>query len=326
MLSSVGENGEALRAAELGVAMSLTKPVRQSALRDAILDAISRAPAVAPAKPEPPARDETPSPVAAPRPASVLLADDNPVNTRLIVKTLEKHGHRVHCVSNGRDAVTSVTEQTFDLVLMDVQMPEMDGLDATRAIRHGEIGTSRRLPIVALTAHAMKGDREVCLAAGMDAYLTKPVRAEALLDVIERLTGSRSTSPPVPVALPEKTPLAAQPALDAVEALARVAGDRELLGELVDLFRTESTRVIEEMRRAIEVGDSKTLERSAHKLRGSVASFSARGATQLALSLEIMGRDTSLPSGDASRALAALEAELGRLGIELAQLRLGEPA
>jgi HPt (histidine-containing phosphotransfer) domain-containing protein len=197
----------------------------------------------------------------------------------------------------------------------------MDGLEATRTIRLAESGTGRRVPIVALTAHAMKGDREACLAAGMDEYLSKPVRADELIEIVARLTGATARPPQPAAAAAPQAPLAAEPALDAADALARVAGDRQLLGELVDLFQEESPRVLEDMRHAIQVSDPKALERAAHKLRGSVASFSALGATQLALSLEIMGRDTSLHSDDAARALAALEIELDRLRLALDDLR-----
>jgi CheY-like chemotaxis protein len=126
-----------------------------------------------------------------------LVAEDNPVNQRLVVRMLEKQGHAVEVAANGREALRRLpADHTFDVVLMDVQMPEMGGFEATERIREAEEGTGRRVPIVALTAHAMKGDAERCLAAGMDAYLSKPVQSRDLLRVIGELTGIGSTVEP----------------------------------------------------------------------------------------------------------------------------------
>jgi two-component system sensor histidine kinase/response regulator len=138
-----------------------------------------------------------PVPVAAPAmPADpplalrVLLAEDNAVNRKLAVRILEKHGHRVTVAVNGREAMEALVRDQFDAILMDVQMPEMDGFEATAAIRRSERGSGRHIPIVAMTAHAMKGDREQCLQSGMDAYLSKPIRGQELLDILESVTSS----------------------------------------------------------------------------------------------------------------------------------------
>jgi two-component system, sensor histidine kinase and response regulator len=121
----------------------------------------------------------------------VLLAEDNPVNQRLAVRLLEKRGHSVVVAGNGREALEALEKQSFDLVFMDVQMPEMDGLEATAAIREKEKGSGVHRPIIALTAHAMKGDRERCLASGMDGYLTKPIRPQELDEILEQNLTSR---------------------------------------------------------------------------------------------------------------------------------------
>ena len=141
---------------------------------------------VAPAGPRRCAAAAVAGPAQTLRPLRVLLVEDNPVNQRLAHEILSRRGHRVTVAENGREALDRLSEATFDIVLMDVQMPEMNGLDATRAIRAGEHATGRHVPIVAMTAHAMAGDRERCLAAGMDEYLTKPIRAEALISHVER--------------------------------------------------------------------------------------------------------------------------------------------
>jgi two-component system sensor histidine kinase/response regulator len=183
MLTSAGHRGDAARCEELGVAAYLLKPIRQSELREAIARVLG-------------AKDQKGAIPLITRyslqyardPATflrVLLAEDNAVNQRLTVRLLEKRGHRVVVAGNGREALAALEKECFDLVLMDVQMPEMDGLAATVAIREKEIGTGMRLPVVALTAHAMKGDRERCLAAGMDEYLSKPIRPPELDAILE---------------------------------------------------------------------------------------------------------------------------------------------
>ena len=184
MLTSAGHRGDAARCQELGVSAYLLKPIRQSELREAIAKVLG----VTESQGAIPlitryslgdARD--PSTV-----LRVLLAEDNPVNQRVASRLLEKRGHRVHVVSDGREALAVFGKEKFDLVFMDVQMPEMDGFEATAAIRKNEKGGSVRQPIIALTAHAMKGDRERCIAAGMDGYLSKPIRGQELDDILDK--------------------------------------------------------------------------------------------------------------------------------------------
>ncbi len=187
MLSSMGQPGDAARCRELGVTAYLTKPLRQFELKEALLSAVSSSfgqggPAALVTRHA--LRESR-------RNLKVLLAEDNAVNRALAARLLEKRGHTVVPVENGREALEAVEKQSYDLVLMDVQMPEMDGFEATAAIRARESGTGRRIPIVAMTAHALKGDRERCLAAGMDDYISKPIRAQELLDVIQAVVGRR---------------------------------------------------------------------------------------------------------------------------------------
>ncbi|HEV2419517.1 MAG TPA: response regulator [Terriglobia bacterium] len=184
MLSSAGQRGDAERCRDLGVAAYLTKPVRQSELREAILRVMGK-------------RQETDSSRslitrhtldAKRRALRILLAEDNAVNQTVARRLLEKYGHFVFVAATGREALSLFDKQAFDLVLMDVQMPEMDGFEATAALRQREVSTGRRVPIIAMTAHAMKGDRDRCLAAGMDAYVSKPISTKALLDAIGQVT------------------------------------------------------------------------------------------------------------------------------------------
>jgi CheY-like chemotaxis protein len=189
MLSSSDQSNDGSRR-DMGIAAYLRKPCKQSeilaalvrALRLSYADSSRAAPTPIPAFPT------------VPRGLRLLLAEDNPINQRLAVRLLEKRGHSATLVSTGREALEAIDRESFDLVLMDVQMPDMDGLEATRALRARENGTGRHLPIVAMTAHAMKGDSERCLAAGMDAYLSKPIGARELFETIENLM-----SPSLPV-------------------------------------------------------------------------------------------------------------------------------
>ena len=294
MLSSSGQHGEAVRCEELGIAHHLTKPVDQ---RD-LLSAISRVLA----------RDHAPR---APLPASmlptdlperrlhVLLAEDNVVNQRLAASLLERRGHRVTIAANGREAVNAHAKQTFDAVLMDVQMPEMGGFEATAAIRTREQSAGGRVPIIAMTAHAMKGDRERCLAAGMDEYLTKPLDSRRLCRVVEDLVAHR---PPPPE--PDTTSI-----IEPI--LARVGGDRELLAEISRLFVEDAPRHLERIDRAIAASDSDALRRAAHALKGAAANFDADEVVALARTLEESGRASTFD--EAPRAVEQLKLEIDRL-------------
>jgi CheY-like chemotaxis protein len=180
MLSSADRQGDVARCRELGVARYLTKPIKQSELLDAIMQLLGT---VRPTKPVP---GESPArPPAGPRSGlRLLLAEDNAVNQRLAIRMLQKRGHEVVAVNNGQEALAALNEQGFDLILMDVQMPVMGGFEATAIIRERERATGRHQPILALTANAMKGDRERCLEAGMDGYIAKPIQAKELFEAI----------------------------------------------------------------------------------------------------------------------------------------------
>jgi len=186
MLTSAGQRGDAARCRQLGLASYLTKPVGQAELLEAILRVTA---STCPGKAQPVVT--LPSKQEAARRLHILLAEDNSVNQKLASRLLEKQGHCVVTARNGREALEQVERHDFDLVLMDVQMPVMGGLEATAAIRHRERSTGGRLPIVAMTAHAMPNDRERCLAAGMDDYVSKPIDVKQLFTAVQNvLTGS----------------------------------------------------------------------------------------------------------------------------------------
>jgi signal transduction histidine kinase/CheY-like chemotaxis protein len=196
MLTSAGQRGDATRCRDLGISAYLTKPVSQSELREAIFTLLDRKPADAAAAGLVP-RDALREKVAA-RSLKILLAEDNVVNQKLAVRMLEKRGHKITLACNGREAVDALQAESFDLVLMDIQMPEMDGFEATSAIRQNERGTGRHQPIVAMTAHAMKGDDQRCADAGMDGYLAKPIRGPELYALLAGFQDSQmQAEPPV---------------------------------------------------------------------------------------------------------------------------------
>jgi len=327
MLTSAGERGDAKRCRELGVAGYLTKPVLESELTEAIQLVMAGAQSE-----ERPALVTRHSMREKRRTLRVLLAEDNPVNRMVAVRFLEKRGHTVVAVENGREALDCLDKETFDAVLMDVQMPVMDGFEATAAIRFREKETGAHVPIVALTAHAMKGDEARCRAAGMDAYVSKPIDPDRLFAAIESLIGRPADVPgagngtPAPVA-PKNGGAASigggpgpvpPSVLDPDVLLAQAGGNREFLVEVIRVFRKDCTRQVGEIRDSLARGDAHALERAAHRLKGALGTLGARPASDAALALEMQGRDGSL--GRAGEALAKLQSEIKRLDRELATL------
>jgi CheY-like chemotaxis protein/HPt (histidine-containing phosphotransfer) domain-containing protein len=310
MLTSGGHPRDAARCRELGIASYLTKPIKQSELLNAIITALHGAEA----------------PLSAPQPSfltkspyslHILLVEDNPVNQRLAVRLLEKRGHAVVVANNGKEALAMLAKESFALVLMDVQMPEMDGFTATKIIRQQEESTGAHIPIVALTAHAMRGDRERCLAAGMDAYLSKPLQAQQMFEVLEQLAPRSVSAPQVAgEGTKEEDPGAI---FDQDAALARVEGDHDLLREIVGLFLLETPELQAAIRDSIARGDGKALEQAAHSVKGAVSSFGAHAAREAALRLEVLGRDGDLTQ--AMFACAELDREIAHLTRALAVYR-----
>jgi PAS domain S-box-containing protein len=237
----------------------------------------------------------------------VLLVEDNTVNRTVATRTLEKRGHFVRAVENGLEAVTAFEIGSFDVVLMDVQMPVMDGLEATALIRRKEERGFSRVPIIAFTAHAMKGDRERCLAAGMDDYLTKPFKAKDLIRAVESGRGELETVEDSGAQILNRDSL-----------LERVEGDHALVVELVKVFFEETPPLLRMIRSAFQEGDAGALGKAAHRLRGTLTTIGAERATAPALRLELSSRNEP-PEPDDS-ALAELERELVRLEPELMKL------
>lgn len=308
MLTSAGQPEDVARCRKLGISAYLTKPIKQSELFDVIVSAVGQP---VEEKASPSQRRKRSGPAL--RKLRVLVAEDNQVNQLVSTRIFEKLGHQVTVVNNGREALAAVQAGKFDLIAMDVQMPEMDGLDATRAIRALEGAAGTHIPIIAMTAHAMKGDRERCLAAGMDGYTSKPIRIRDLEQAIAQLIGPiNSASVPVPEA--EQ----ADGVIDHAALLAGVDGDRRLLSELVRLFLADCPQGLAKIKNAIRCGDAGALGRAAHTLKGSVGNFATKNAFAAAERLEIMGRDGDLDN--AGKAFMTLESELARLTEELRRL------
>ncbi|HZZ28952.1 MAG TPA: response regulator [Pirellulales bacterium] len=338
MLSSAAQHTDMQTCRKLGVAAYLTKPIKQSELLDAILLLLDPIQADPKLNPPPASAANGQAPAAAASRWNILLAEDNPVNQRVASGILEKRGHTVMAVENGLEALQAVKVQRFDLVLMDLQMPEMDGFAATAAIRALEPSTGRHLPIVAMTARAMKGDRECCLQAGMDGYISKPVNPKELLATIEELmskrtTAATSTQPANNLADQETfsvkqssaTPTAASgaaaraatilPAINFTALLERVENDTTLLEEMIGLYLESSPRLVTEIEAGVDRQDAPTIQRAAHTLKGALQNLSADGGAAAALNLEKQGRSGDL--NGAKQSLSDLKAELDRLQFEL---------
>jgi CheY-like chemotaxis protein len=301
MLSSGGQRGDAERCRELGVASFLLKPVRQDELRQAMTlalkprDAAGAAPVIT-------RRSLRDNPTCTGG-LCVLVAEDNLVNQKLAARLLEKRNHAVTVVGDGKEALAALERKAYDLALFDLHMPEMDGFEAIRILREREKATSHHLPVVAMTALAMIGDRERCLDAGMDGYLAKPIRPaelDALLDIYVGRKFERKNA--------AEAPPASAGSVDAGELLDRIDDDRAFLAELIELFRREYPVNLEAARAAIYANDAPALQRSAHAMKGVLGNLAADPASALAADLEDMGR-----SGDLAKAepvLHNLDAEL----------------
>jgi CheY-like chemotaxis protein len=271
MLTSGGQPGDAARCKELGFAAYLTKPVKQAELWRALVRAIDSGPIEQPTRPR---AHSTPA-----RPLRLLLAEDNPMNQKLAVRLLEKQGHAVKIANNGMEALAFAVDSpgaSFDAILMDVQMPEMDGLEAAARIRDRERATGRHVPIIAMTAHAMKGDQERCLAAGMDAYVSKPIKPDALFSILAELTANQNEQPPRRMSN----------VLDWNSTLGHVRGDVELLRELTVIFLEQWPAWRDSVRQGLADRDLERVRRAAHTIKGSLGTFAAIEAHAAAEEIE----------------------------------------
>jgi two-component system, sensor histidine kinase and response regulator len=309
MLTSAGHSGDAEHCRKLGIHSYLYKPVRRQELLAAILRALGHP-------------QTTPSPVAVPptvpqaRSLHILLAEDNRTNQTVATRMLQKMGHSTMVAGNGKEALLLLTTRRFDLILMDIQMPEMDGLTATRKIRESERETQLHLPIIAMTAHAMKGDRERCIEAGMDGYVSKPISSKEVAEAIASILRLQGEGTPV-INLEAKQPDAKLPTAPSRivwnmgETLERLGGDEKLFHEVIEIFLDDVPKHMAGLRRAIAAGDAEAVEGAAHTLKGELGYLGISEVSQKAREMEEFGRNSDLRF--AADLYATLASELSEL-------------
>ncbi len=290
MLSSAARREDAVRCRELGVAAYLTKPLGQKELRDTINSIFagtesSNMPCQA--------EIQTSAGKEGGTSLRILLAEDNRVNQEVAVTLLQRRGHSVVIANNGLEALSALENQTFDLVLMDVQMPEMGGFEATAAIRAKEAASGEHIPIVAMTARAMAGDREKCLEAGMDGYVSKPIKIKTLMQAIDAAVPPAVETPASPPPSLNESPRL----IDREEMLAQWDGDVDLLSKTAALFLADIPNDLKALRTAVELQNAADLVNLSHALKGSLSNFLVQSIVDAAQRLETMGRQ-----GDLSRA------------------------
>jgi PAS domain S-box-containing protein len=305
LLTFAGRREDQARAKSTGAAAAVTKPVKQSELWDAIVTAL-HVPVRQKVRPSA-ARSMARG---AQRRLRVLVAEDNPVNQELVLHLLERRGHSAIVAENGKQALAALEKHKFDLVVMDVQMPEMGGIETTEEIRRKEKSNGGHIPIFAMTAHAMPGDREKCLAAGMDGYIPKPIDPKLFTQIIE--TGA--LPPPATAVGGDPKPLnqmKTEGAIDAEKLLARFDGNRKLLGSLIGTFQHDCPKMMARIRGGLSARDPRALAEAAHALKGSVGNFGPSSAFETAREIEKTGREGKLDG--AWELYATLEDDLARL-------------
>jgi signal transduction histidine kinase/DNA-binding response OmpR family regulator len=297
LLTSMGLRNEEPPLREVGFAACLNKPLKQSQLFNAIVELLSREGVEVPAEISLP-KEKATAIKRGTRRVKILLAEDNAVNQRLALRLLEKAGYEVRAVWNGREACEALAAEPFALVLMDVQMPEMDGYEATAEIRRRE-GEQRHTPIIAMTAHAMVGDRERCLAVGMDDYVSKPLKLEELLVMVERWAGR------------DRTDSASVEPVDLDALRQAVDGDEMLLRDMIELFLADAPGRIEMLRHAVTACDPLSIQQQAHSLKGACGSLRAGQLQQSFAQLEMIGTEGQMEQ--ATTVLAEVEEEFARV-------------
>jgi CheY-like chemotaxis protein len=306
LLSSADRQSNAAACRQAGVTCYLSKPVKQSELLDAILAALDRSADGTSPSGAAPGRPGLASASCQTGPLSLLLVEDNATNQLLAATLLKKAGHAVATAANGKDALDILSQRRFDAIFMDVQMPEMDGFEATKRIRERERLSGEHTPIIAMTASALKGDRARCLDAGMDAYLSKPIHAAELYRVLAEFAGGkpgperadsaaagdRRIDAPARAVADDEPAAEKRPAVtvDKAALLSRLGGREDRLRMIVQVFVNESAGLMARIEEAIKSGDGPDLKLAAHSLKGAVGIFSVPRLVTLAQSLEALGQ------------------------------------
>jgi CheY-like chemotaxis protein/HPt (histidine-containing phosphotransfer) domain-containing protein len=323
LLTSLGSREGIWEGVEL--AASLTKPIKPSQLYDTLMNVLGATPAGVQAA----MSQERPVERLAERvPLRILVAEDNVVNQQLALLTLQKLGYRAEVTANGLETLQALEREPYDVVLMDVQMPTMDGLEATRRI-HQRWPEAQRPHIIAATASALQEEREACLAAGMDDYLSKPIRVDELAAALRRCRPHVAPQPPAPAGgsgegaqVPPVPEPQGRPAIagvldpPALERLVETIGDdRSLLMALIDTFLRDTPRLVEAARRGLEHGQTDEVRRAAHTLKSNGATFGATSLSELSRQLEALARSGTLEGAD--ELITQIDAEYERVRIAL---------
>jgi CheY-like chemotaxis protein len=289
MLSSGGGRGYAERCREIGVKAYLYKPVRRSELLAAILFAAGQQ------------ENRTDAPKAAPVQSTpltgrlrLLLAEDNFINQAVATRVLEKLGHTLTIANNGKEALVLLEQQSFDVALMDIQMPEMDGIETTQHIRKKEALTGAHLPIIAMTAYAMTGDKERFISAGMDGYVSKPINTSELQAAIAGVLKGASADDPVMLLQQRERMNTSENSWNKDKMLEKLDGDEALLAQVIKMFLAGAPAHLAELRQAIVAGNAKGIQTTAHSLKGELGYLGVAEISQKARMLEEMGRSEDL--------------------------------
>lgn len=295
MMTSVGRKGDSARMKEIGFAAYFTKPVKQTQLFDCLFNLAGQDKSGDKTESRPIVTRYTLADERL-RSARILLAEDNITNQLVVTGILKKRGMRVNAVANGLEAVRALQNAPYDIVLMDVQMPEMDGLEATRKIREEGSGVlDRKVCIIAMTAHAMAGDREKCLDAGMDDYVSKPVRPEEMFEAIEKGVRQKDKAIAANDTPEDKDDSAGnQPGSGDFNPdllRERLDGDEEMIGMVLDIFREETSRIMEDIERAVRSGNTEDAGKHGHSLKGSSGNVGAIALQQVSAAVEKAGKD-----------------------------------
>ena len=308
MLDSAAKLNQAQQCRQIGIDSYLLKPIAEPQLLQALQLALDRQQPPSSS----PAQHQSMPQMQAPRTLNILLAEDNPVNQKLAEHLLHKLGHEVTIADNGKLALAKMLQQGFDLVLMDLQMPEMGGVEAIQRWRNYEAGQGlARLPVIALTAHAMQGDRERCLASGMDGYVSKPIRAEQLTEEIQRLTGVLAPTAPNPVTAKTSS------GLNQAALLEQLDGNLELLAELTSMLLQSYPIQLQQIKQALEHQQTEQLQQAAHTLKGSMSVFPIDSANSLIKRIEQLARGNNL--AELEPLIAELENEMEKVLPQLQQ-------
>jgi signal transduction histidine kinase/DNA-binding response OmpR family regulator len=317
VLSSMGQRGDSDRCQEIGISGYLSKPIKQSDLLDAIMLTMGLP------------SEETPTVITRHRiyeereRFNILLAEDNLINQTLAIKLLETRGHRVSLVLNGVEAVEAFKKGDFDLILMDIQMPEMNGFEATKQIRNLERESRKekeskpeRVPIIAMTAHAMAGDREKCINVGMDDYVSKPIEPEALYSVINKIARKPGSEKKQKRTAPSQNLKSFSPkTFDLSKTMEAVLGKEDLFREIAGMFVNSYSDYIAKIKEGISGHNAGILAREAHSLKGAVGNFGAKEVYESAYRLEILGKEGNMAT--ANEELSNLEIALNALVSEM---------